>query len=238
MKLQSQVIGVGIAAAVMVALTGAAGVYNLERVHQSTASAILAFKAVDAARGADMMHDSIRGDAQLAALGKIGGKPELVEEARLALERHAGVLHEDLVALSAMPLPADAAQALTEVKLHAPAYIAAGKRLQVVDAADANGIERALQRVNASFVQLEDSMGRMNDRIAAWGETLVNGVSDGVRAGIWMSIAIVGVTAVLMIGLAILLGRLLAKPMAHAVNASMRLSEGDLTVEVDETGND
>ncbi|MEZ5660372.1 MAG: methyl-accepting chemotaxis protein [Burkholderiaceae bacterium] len=238
MKLNSQVIGVGVAASVMVAVTGSIGIYNLDRLKQGADHVVVAFKAISAGQEADMMHDALRGDTQLNLLGSLLGKPEWHREAAEAVAEHAKTFRSRLAQLEAMPMPAEAAKAVKRVKPAVERYIAVAQRLVALDKAEAAAVDSLLRDFNTAYSDLEGSMAAMNDAIAHWGDTVMTGIGDEVHSGAQISIWTVAVTAVLMIGLSFALGRFLSRPLGRAVEASSLLASGDLTVSVEEEGND
>ncbi|MEZ5660373.1 MAG: methyl-accepting chemotaxis protein [Burkholderiaceae bacterium] len=238
MKLKSQILGVGMAAAVMVVLTGSIGLFYLSSLHESIDEVVLASKGMAAGEHADMMHDAIRGDSQLALLGAMRKKPEWLEEARSGLAEHAENYLNELATLTEMGMPADAAKALATVKPQVQRYIEAARRLQASVNADDATIDQSVDALQVAFGELEDSMEVLSTAIAKWGQTLTTDASDRVTTGFNLSLSIIVVTALLMIALSAFLARMLARPMIYAVDASTRLSEGDLTVQVHEEGND
>ena len=88
MKLRSQIIGFGLAGASLAALVGGIGLFSSYRLADAIDSAIQSGQALQASQEADMMHDAVRGDGQLALFGALQHSPERIDEAEKGLKDH------------------------------------------------------------------------------------------------------------------------------------------------------
>ena len=82
MKLRSQIITFGLAGALGAAMVGGIGIVASARLGEGLLASVQGASALQASQEADMMHDAIRGDAQLALLGALDHDPARIAEAR------------------------------------------------------------------------------------------------------------------------------------------------------------
>ena len=71
MKLRTQILAFGLAGAALAAVVGSIGLVASSLLGESIDDAVLAGAALQSSQEADMMHDAIRGDAQLAYIGAL-----------------------------------------------------------------------------------------------------------------------------------------------------------------------
>ena len=69
MKLRKQVMALGLAGAVAAAAVGGIGLFATARLGGAIEASVQASQALQASQEADMMHDAIRGDGQMALFG-------------------------------------------------------------------------------------------------------------------------------------------------------------------------
>ena len=72
MKLRSQILALGLSGALLAGFAGGIGLYTSSQLGDSLSDTVKASHALQTSQQADMMHDALRGDAQLALLGSSG----------------------------------------------------------------------------------------------------------------------------------------------------------------------
>ena len=104
MKLRTQIVAFGLAGALLAGVVGGIGLVATAGLGVAIDDSILAGQALQASQEADMMHDAIRGDAQLALLGALQKDPQRLTEAEKGLTAHAQTFQKALAQLHALPL--------------------------------------------------------------------------------------------------------------------------------------
>ena len=104
MKLRTEILALGLFGALLASITGGAGLLGVSRLGASIDASIQAGSALQLSQSADMMHDAVRGDAQLAYLGALEKSPEQIAEAKAGLADHRRTFDEALSKLAAVPL--------------------------------------------------------------------------------------------------------------------------------------
>jgi len=238
MKLRIQIMAFAVAGASMGALVGGIGLLTSSQLGSKLNMVVLSGSALQASQEADMMHDAIRGDAQLALLGALENDSRRISDAENDLKDHAETFIHALQTVETLPITPATQAALKKVKPAVEAYIHAGK--QMVDAAKINpqaGIQQGPE-FQAAFSNLEDAMAELSGTIEAYSDKLKTEATDSVHTAlVAVGIALALVSAAMFAG-GLWLTRLLAKPMAHAVDAANRLAQGDLTGQIHPSGND
>jgi len=240
MKLRNQIIAFGLVGSAAAALTGGIGLFTSSQLNVSLAKAIQAGAALQASSEADMMHDAIRGDAQLALLGALQHNPARIAEAGKGLEDHAQTYAEALSKIESLGevLSPESRDALQAVRPVVKRYVEVAGRVIKASSSDAAAAQKDAAELQTVFEELEDRMAAMSGTIEKHGVEL----SDEAKAGLdqaKLAIAVALVLAVLTIlGLALWLAQRMSRPMAQAVAVADRLAEGDLTSIIQPSGND
>jgi methyl-accepting chemotaxis protein len=238
MKLRTQIVAFGCAGALLAALAGGIGLLASSRLGQSIEEAILAGHALQASQEADMMHDAIRGDGQLALLGALEKVPERIAEAERGLKDHAATYGRSLAQLEKLPLSRESRDALASVKPLVGRYIEAAEHMVKSSSTDVAAAQRAVPALQAAFAQLEDGMEALSKSIEKRGTEL----NEHAQAGVSQTQFAIGAALLLataaMLGLALWLARRMTRPMAHAVSVADQLAQGDLSVPIRPAGND
>ena len=238
MKLRTQIIGFGLVGAALAALIGGIGLLAVSDMGQRIHAAITASTALQASQDADMMHDAVRGDAQVALLGALDKDPKLVDEARADLAEHAARFNANLDKLAATELRPESAAALTRVRPLVAAYLATADRMIRASAVDAQAAKAESPQLQAAFSELEEQMEVLSGSLVKAGEEL-NTDAEASISGSRMAIgAALVVLTLAMLAAALWLARRMTGPMSHAVVAADRLAEGDLGCEIRPEGND
>ncbi len=237
MKLRTQIIGFGLAGTLLAGLTGGIGFYASSRLGTALDEAIHASVALQTSQAADMMHDAVRGDAQLAILGAMEGKPAQIAEANKDLKEHADTFTNALTELQAMPLTAESSSALAKVQPLVKKYIASAAMVVNASSTDVKSAQAAVPGLQAAFAELEKEMEALSDTIQQNGNALNAQAKEHVvstRLAIGASLLL---ACAVMMATALWLARSMTQPMAYAVDMADRLAQGDLANPIQPAGN-
>ncbi len=238
MKLQSQIIAFGLAGALLTALAGGIGLAASGTLGESINEAISAGDALQTSQQADMMHDAVRGDAQLALLGAYEKNPERIAQGEAGLARHAQTFNQAITDLAGMPLPSESLAKLAAVQPLIRKYIDAADAVIKMSRSDADAAQKQMPALQAAFTELEGRMSALSESIEEHGKE----VNTHAKASVGRTRVAIGsvlLFAVLAtVAAALWLARRMAQPMAHAVGVADRLASGDLTSSIRPAGND
>ena len=238
MKLRAQILTFGLTGALGACLVGGIGLAASHRLGLGLEGAVQAAAALQASQQADMMHDAVRADAQLALLGALEHDQARIGDARSGLATHAETLRSALGKLSADQLSDGGRSALAAVHAPVAAYLDAAQQVVAAAATDVDGARLASVGLQAAFGDLEVKLAALSDAIEKNGDTLTAAAQAGVRQTA-MAIGAAWLTTVLALALgALWLARRMTLPMAAAVGAAEHLARGDLTVPIHAAGND
>jgi methyl-accepting chemotaxis protein len=208
--------------------------------HMSTAidGSIGAGLSLQASQEADMMHDAVRGDAQLALLGALQHSPDRLAEAEKGLKDHTATFQAALARLKSLQISAATQAELAKTQPMVEQYLKSAQ--QVVDAAkvDEKQAEALVPDFQRAFSQLEGQMARLSDSIEASGQELNEHAKSSVQQTVWaITLALLGAT-VSMLLLSWKMAQHMTAPILSAVAVADRLAQGDLTCPVEPKGND
>ena len=238
MKLRSQILSLGLAGALLAAVMGGIGIANSGKLGGSIDEAIDAGAALQASQLADMMHDAVRADAQLAYLGALEKTPERVAEADKGLKDHAATLDKAFADLKAMPLSKESLEAIAKAQPSVSKYLESAAAVVKASAADAFSAKALMPPLQAAFSALEDELAAMSGTIEKQGEAINSAAKAGVgQTRRLMIAALVLATAAMVIG-SLWLERRISQPVAHAVSVAERMAQGELQVSIEPSGND
>jgi len=238
MKLRAQIITFGLTGALGACLVGGIGLAASHRLGLGLEGAVQAAAALQVSQQADMMHDAVRGDAQLALLGALERDQPRIAEARTGLTAHAEALRAALGKLSAAPLSDGGRTALAAVQAPVTAYLAAADQVVVAAATGADAARQASVGLQAAFADLEAKLAALSDAIEKNGDALTVAAQAGQRqTAMAIGTALLATVLALAVG-ALWLARRMTLPMAAAVGAAEHLARGDLTVPIRPAGND
>ncbi|WP_233258974.1 methyl-accepting chemotaxis protein [Rubrivivax albus] len=239
MRLLQQILALGIVGAVLTGVAGAIGIVASSHMGDALGDALGAGHALQASQAADMMHDAIRGDAQLALLGSIQNQPDDVAAARDGLKDHAETMRSQLDRLASLPIDGTVREILDKTRPAVEDYVQTAQSM--IDAAGSGGPEAVIlmqPRMQASFEVLEEDLEALSDALVATGTAMSAAAQasvDRTRLAIGVAMA---VSTLALLGAAMWLAGLLVRPMRHAVDAAERLAQGDLTAPIQPQGND
>jgi methyl-accepting chemotaxis protein len=238
MKLRTQILALGLSGALLAGLAGAIGLYASSHLGQSLESAIEAASALQTSQSADMMHDAVRGDAQLAMLGALGKNPQQIADATKGLGEHAEIFEKALTELEGLHLSDESRAALAVARPVVKQYVDAAGTVIRGAANDVASAQAAMPGLQTAFTDLEGKLAAVSDSIEKRSHSL-NEAADAsvVNARFAISAALVCTMAILVVA-SLTLARSMSRPMGHAVEAADRLAEGDLTLTITPVGND
>ena len=238
MKLRTQILAVGLTGALFVGIVGAIGLLTTSRLGGDIEKTILAAQALHTSQSADMMHDAVRGDSQLALLGASEGDPARIAEAAKALKAHADTFNQELATLQTLPLSDTSRAALVAAQPVVKRYLEAAE--QAIK--NASGAKLAAQEsantVQTVFGELETMLAALSDSIEKTGDEQSARAKAGVaQAAVAIGIALLLATT-LTVAVALWMARRMSQPMTEAVKTAEQLAHGDLTVDIRSSGND
>jgi methyl-accepting chemotaxis protein len=238
MKLRTQILTLGVAGALAAALAGGIGLFSAMRLGAALDRVTVASSALQSSQLADMMHDAIRGDGQLAMLGAVEKDAERLKAAGSGLKEHAETLHEALAALAAKQLTAETVAALEAAKPVVAQYLAAADATVKSAEADPQAARTAVNTLQARFEDLEKMLGALSESVEANATALTAQATAEATQARWLISLTLALSATGIVAAAALLARRMAAPMAHAVGVADQIAQGDLSGHIDATGND
>jgi len=236
-KLRTQIIAFGLAGASLAALVGGIGLFASSSLGGAIDGAIQSGQALQASQEADMMHDAIRGDGQLALFGALQKSTERIDEADKGLKDHKDTFNAALAKLESLPISAESRAELARTKPMVQKYIEAAEQMVKASRVDQAAAEQAVPGLQTAFSELEKQMAALSDTIEKNGETLNAQATTSVVRTQWAIGIALAVATAAMVALALWLARRMTLPMNHAVDVADKLAQGDLTVDIHPSGN-
>jgi methyl-accepting chemotaxis protein len=238
MKLRTQILVFGLTGAVFACMVGGIGLLSSSRLGDALGRAVLGGQALQASQSADMMHDAIRGDAQLALLGALESDTQRIALAEKGLKEHRATFDAALATLGTLPLDTTGEKALAAARTAAQPYFEAAARVVAASRQDATATKAGMAALQVAFTDLETRVAALSDAIQGSSSVLnVEAQASVARTQLAIGIAL-AVAIVTLVLLAFWLAGRMARPMQHAVGVAERLAEGDLTARIEPTGND
>jgi methyl-accepting chemotaxis protein len=238
MKLRSQILALGLSGALLAGFAGGIGLYTSSQLGASLSDTVKAGHALQTSQQADMMHDALRGDAQLALLGALEQNAELIESARAGLKDHAETYDTALNELSGHSLSDDSRAALAMVRPLVQKYTESVAQVVGLSATDAQAAQAAMPAVQTVFSELEDQMAAMSESIEKHSQQLETTANERVQqSAVWIGAALALAVALMTVA-SLSLARSMVLPIQHAVSVADSLAQGDLTVSISPSGND
>ena len=237
MKLRTQIIGFGLVGSLLAGLAGGIGLFASSHLGGAIDEAIQASVALQTSQAADMMHDAVRGDAQLAILGAMEKNPAQVTEADKDLKEHAETFNKALAELKAMPLTAESRAALTKVQPLVQKYIASAALVVTASSTDVDAAQAGIPALQGAFSELEKEMEALSDTIQHNGAALNAQAKENVESTQLAIGASLVLACVVLMACALWLARSMTQSMAYAVGVADRLAQGDLAAPIQPAGN-
>jgi methyl-accepting chemotaxis protein len=238
LKLRTQILALGLAGAALATLVGGIGIVTSIQLGGSINDTVLASVALQSSQEADMMHDAIRGDAQLAYIGALENDKARIAEAEQGLKDHAETFTAALDKLQNLPLDAASRDAEAAARPLVTKYIEAAGWVVKAASRDVGAARAALPALQAAFTELEDKMAGLSDAIGKSGERLTTQAKASVKQVQLVIVAALLLATGAMVVAALWMAGRMARPMAHAVDVADRLARSDLTAEIHAAGND
>jgi len=238
MKLRNQILALGLSGALLAGLTGAIGLFASSRLGESLDQSIEAASALQASQNADMMHDAIRGDAQLALLGAVGKNSSQIIEATKGLAEHAEIYEKSLAKLEGLHLTDETKAALGAARPVVKQYVEAAGALISKASSDTAAAAELMPGVQKAFADLEEKMAALSESIEKNNQSLNEAAHSAVVSSRFAIGAALLCTMALLVAASLSLAGSMNRPMGQAVTAADRLAEGDLTGTITPVGND
>jgi len=237
MKLRNQVMALGLAGTLLAMLTGGIGLVSANHLSAHLDEALHASATLQASQEADMMHDAIRGDAQLALLGALEQAPERIAEAEQGLQEHAKTFEHSLATLEAARLSVPVRQALQAVRPLVQRYLESARTMIQAARSDADAARKSGPVLQTAFTELEREMARLSDAIENDNARLNEAAAQGVQTTRYAMASALLAAAVLMTLASLWLARQLSRPMSQALSVAQSLAHGELGNRIQLEGN-
>ncbi|MDO9356322.1 MAG: hypothetical protein Q7T55_21670, partial [Solirubrobacteraceae bacterium] len=181
MKLKTQILALGFAGTLLAGLAGGIGLVSTGMLGSAVDDSILAGQAQQASQEADMMHDAVRGDAQLALLGAFEKNAERIAEARKGLDEHSKTFDKALDQLATYPQSEASRAALAAVRPLVRKYVEAAERVIKASDGDAQAALALVPPLQGAFSELEDRMASLSELLEAQGTELNTAAKTSVE---------------------------------------------------------
>ncbi|MGY0194223.1 methyl-accepting chemotaxis protein [Leptothrix sp. BB-4] len=238
MKLRTQILLLGAAGASAAVLAGGVGLYGTQRVSVAVVHSIESAQALQASQLADMMHDAIRGDGQLAMLGALEHDEGKIKSAAEGLAEHEKTMKGALDQLAQANISTEASAALMLAGPQVEKYLEAARQVVRGASGDLDAARSEVVKLQQAFEELEVALAAVSELIEADGKAAAEAATAATASAAWVTLAgLVGAVLAIVAG-ALLLARRMTAPMGHAVDVAVQIAQGDLGVRVHPTGND
>lgn len=237
MKLRTQILLIGLAGALVSALVGAVGLLSVQTLVNAFDGAVSMGNAAQNSQRASMMHGAIRGEVQRAMLGAIGRDKKQVTDAKKDLDAHVSNLKQSLLTLSQLELSNEAKSEIAKTIPLAESYSGSATRILELAATD-TAAAAAIPEFQRLHGQLGVQMAAQVEAINADEKKFSDQSKRIVQRAAYVVVASLLIAAVALVLASLEVARRMAAPMTHAAEVSKRLAGGDLTVDVQPSGNE
>ncbi len=238
MKLRNQIMAFSVAGVAVACLVGGIGLFASSRLGSSVEHAIEGGQALQASQEADMMHDAIRSDGQIALFGIMKHDPARIDEAERGLKEHRDTFNQAMARLEGLHLDPESRAQLAATQPLVAKYIGVAERMVQAARVNQQATEDLMPALQTAFIELEKEMAALSERIEKNGEALNAEAESAITRSRQMIAVALLASAAAMLGLALWLAGRMTRPMAHAVEVADRLAHGDLTSAIHPHGND
>jgi methyl-accepting chemotaxis protein len=228
MKLRTQILLLGCAGALSAALAGGVGLFGTQRVSVAVNHAIESASALQASQRADMMHDAIRGDGQLALIGALEHDPSRIDAAAKGLDEHQKVIQEALDQIDKLALGAEASAALQTARPVVERYVASARTVIANAGRDIDAARQASVPLQQAFEELEVGLGALSELIEADAARAAETATAATALATWVTLGGLLLASLSIMAGALLLARSMTAPMDHAVDVAVQIAQGDL----------
>jgi len=183
---------------------------------------------------ADMAHDAIHADV----LGMISGTDdgESAKQAAQDLAGHIAQLRKNIAADQAYAGSSEVSNAAGAIVGEVDKYAAAAEKVRDLSATDHAAAVAALPPFLQQFHQLEGSMDKVSDTISAHADDVKSRAASTAAAGFWIILGGMLISIVAVVFAALVTRRFLVKPLIELGTAVTRMSQGDMSAQIDCAG--
>jgi methyl-accepting chemotaxis protein len=243
LSLRKKFYGFGGLMAAVALIIGAIGYSSISRQAGELDGVVVTSLALRNHLESDMMHDALRADVLGALRAARDNNKEDLTTVKADLADHSQNFRERVAANKGLTLNDDVRAAISEVEPKLDSYISTAESMIALAEKDSPAAEAAYPPFLANFEELEDSMGKLSDLIAASAQSAKDS-ADGTA-----SLAANGLIVALLIGIVVLAGlivvmvRSICMPLDAMTGAMGTLAAGDNSVAIpalgrkDEIGN-
>ena len=229
MKIQNQIIGLGVVGAIFVALVGLSGLYATRSIQGGLHEALEASVSLSESQTVGTLLDSVRGDAQLALFAGRQRNPDRMTEAEDGFKLHAKAFKDAVASLQTHTLPPHSQTALQTIAPLSASYLQQAAAIVDLSASDTPQAESLLGNLQKTYAQLTGPVTTLGKEISttsfAQAEIANTTVVTAQRA---VLLALVVAVAILLVA-AVWLALQIKRPMLHAVEVAGKISHGDLS---------
>jgi methyl-accepting chemotaxis protein len=241
LKLKAKFTVISLVAILSVSFLATESYLVLEQVSTDVTKAETATIVVRQHMTGDMMHDGIRGDIFNAVLAAKSGDKEGIESAEKDLKEHAAVFSENVEKnIQANTTPELNGLFKDHVAVDLKDYVA--KANIVIDMAKQdlkdNGErhEKVMPDFEQAFSSLEESQGKVSDKIEAWATSIANEQHKNIDES-KVTIIICSIIGFLLVAIIPIFANLaIFKKQKSLINSMNTLAKGDFKIEIPYTG--
>jgi methyl-accepting chemotaxis protein len=243
LSLRKKFYGFGGLMAAVALIIGAIGYWGISRQGTELDGVVVTSLALRNHLESDMMHDALRADVLGALRAARDNNKEDLAAVKADIADHSQNFRERIEANKGLPLNDDVRAAISEVEPKLDSYISTAESMITLAEKDSAGAEAAYPPFLANFEELEGSMSKLSDVIAASAQSAKDSAKG--TAGLAEN----GLIVALLVGILVLAGliavmvRGICTPLDAMTGAMGTLAAGDNSVAIpalgrrDEIGN-
>jgi methyl-accepting chemotaxis protein len=237
-KLKTQILALGLSGAFAAAIAAVVGLATSSQLAGVIDAAIVSGETLQASQQGDMMHDAIRGDAQLALVGALEKNDKRFAAAEAGLAEHAKIFEASLDQMEKGRLSDESRQALAAARPAVRLYAESARATIAAARVDLPSAYKAADDLQQRFEALEKQLAGLSASVEKNGAALNAQTTDRLRAARLALAGVLVLTTVAMVLASLWLAGRMTTPMRRAVAAADRLAQGDLGVCIEPGGND
>jgi methyl-accepting chemotaxis protein len=229
MKIQHQIVSLGVVGAVFVALVGLSGVFATQSIQNSLDDALGASVSLSESQTIGTLLDSVRGDAQLALFAGRQRNPDRLMEAEDGFKTHAKAFKDALTRLQTRALPDVSKTALQTLAPLSASYLQQAASIVEMSTSDVPQAESMLGALQKTYSELSGPVTTMGKEISTNSVTQV-GAANATILNAQRGVLFALVAAVLiLLAAAVWLSLQIKRPMLHAVEVAGKIAQGNLS---------